>query len=155
MGKQTKMESSQQLKKLQRTKLDDAPKKAPSAYALYRSEVMKTVVEANKGMSCGELGKKIAAMWAEVSDDKKASYTKESERLRVEYERKLKDFKKKDTYADFLARRRKVKERENKMVNLREMPKRPKSVFALFAAEHKGEGDTAKGKGKGSLKKKF
>merc|ERR1712136_710463 len=47
--------------------------------------------------------------------------------------------------------------RENRQVNLRDMPKRPKSVFAMYAADHKNEVTPGKGEGKGTsaLKQKF
>merc|ERR1712054_569135 len=42
-------------------------------------------------------------------------------------------------------------------MGLREMPKKPKSVFAMFAQDHKNEVEPGKGEGKGTsaLKQKF
>lgn len=56
-----------------------------------------------------------------------------------------------------LQERAKVKLRENKFLNLRDAPKKPKSVFALFAERHKKEVKPGKGAGKGTsaLKDKF
>jgi len=144
-----KLESKQLQKKLIRTKLDEAPKKAPSAYALFRSEVMPKVVEENKGLSCGELGKKIAAMWVEVSEDKKAEYQAQAGKLKEQYEQNLIEFKKNKKYTQYLLERQQVKAKENKLLNLRETPKRPKNAFAMYAEVHKNEVEPGKGEGKG------
>mmetsp|Transcript_28899 Transcript_28899/g.46517 ORF Transcript_28899/g.46517 Transcript_28899/m.46517 type:complete len:1236 (-) Transcript_28899:183-3890(-) len=159
-----KMEASQKLKKLQRTKLDEKPKSAPSAYALFRNEVMPSIVKENKEkpegeakLSMGEIGKKVASLWVEVPEEKKAEYRAISDKAREEYERKLKAFKTHMKYMEFVEGRAKIKSRENLLVQLREMPKRPKSVFAMFSQDHKNEVPAGKGEGKGThaLRKKF
>jgi len=152
-----KLEAKQMLKKLVRTKLAEAPKKAPSSYALFRSEVMPKVCEENKGLSCGELGKKLAAMWMEVGEEKKKALQQESEKLKVEYDKKLVEFKRNQIYTKFLIERQQVKAKENKLLNMRELPKRPKNAFAMYADIHKSEVEPGKGEGKGrsALKVKF
>merc|ERR1712060_733539 len=159
MESKAKLEGKQTLKKLQRTKLDEAPKKAPSAFALFRSKVTPTLMEAeeNKKLERGELGKKIAGMWAEVPEDEKKKYEEESVRLKEEYAEKLKGFKQTMKYTDFLQMRHKCKDRENRLVNLRELPKRPRSTFSLFAEDHKKEVEPGKGEGRGisALKQKW
>merc|ERR1719362_2573404 len=57
-----KLEAKQALKKLIRTKLDGAPKKAPSAASLYKAEVMEKVAEENKELAPRDLGKKLTQM---------------------------------------------------------------------------------------------
>ena len=145
-----KLQSKQELKKIIRTKLDEMPKRAPSGYSLFKNEVMPAICEENKGLSCGELGKKVSEKWSQVPDEKKAQYAQESVRRKADYDEKLKAFKKKQIYLEYLERRQKVKSRENKLVNLREMPKKPKSVFAMFAEDHKKEVEPGKGEGKGA-----
>jgi len=155
MEAKAKLEAKQQLKKNERTQLDGIPKRAPSAYALYRAEVMPGIVEENDGkkdgekLSVGLIGKKIAEMWVDVDGDRKRKYAEEAERLKAEYDKKLKEFKVKTKYTEYLEKRQKIKARQNIQVNLRDMPKRPKSVFALFADEHKTEVEPGKGEGKG------
>mmetsp|Transcript_36179 Transcript_36179/g.115064 ORF Transcript_36179/g.115064 Transcript_36179/m.115064 type:complete len:1222 (-) Transcript_36179:108-3773(-) len=152
-----KMESKQMQKKLIRTKLDEAPKKAPSAFALFRSEVMASVVEQNKGLGAGELGKKVAELWVKVDEEKKEEYRKQSSKLKEEYDQKLLDFKREVKYTQYLQERQQVKAKENKALNLRELPKRPRSAFAMYAEEHKSEVEPGKGEGKGrdALMKKY
>merc|ERR1712061_585056 len=100
------MEGKQQLKKLVRTSLDEAPKKAPSAYALFRSENMERIAAENKGLACGALGKKVAEAWAAVPDEKKAEYQKTAADAKEKYDKDLLDFKRKLKYTQFLEKRR-------------------------------------------------
>lgn len=157
----SKMEAAQTLKKLTRTTMADAPKRAPSAYALYRNEVMPGIVEDNEKkeekLDVGKLGKLVAEMWTNVDAEKKQKYYSEAEQLKEEYEAKFKDWKGQVKYSKFLENRAKVKKKENLQVNLRDLPKRPKSVFALFAQEHKKDVPQGKGEGKGThaLKSKW
>mmetsp|Transcript_61427 Transcript_61427/g.179555 ORF Transcript_61427/g.179555 Transcript_61427/m.179555 type:complete len:1213 (+) Transcript_61427:101-3739(+) len=144
-----KMESKQLQKKLMRTKLDEAPKKSPSGYALFRSEVMPKVTEENKGMGCGELGKKIAQMWVDVPHDKKEEYQATAAKLKVKYDEDLLAFKRKQKYTEYLLERQMVKAKENKLLGLRELPKRPPNSFSMYALAHKNEVEPGKGEGKG------
>mmetsp|Transcript_117715 Transcript_117715/g.293498 ORF Transcript_117715/g.293498 Transcript_117715/m.293498 type:complete len:1229 (-) Transcript_117715:61-3747(-) len=150
MDAKAKLEGTQQRKKLVRTKFADAPKKPPSAFGLFRSDVMPTVQEDCKGMGPADLGKKIASMWAEATEQRKASYQEQAAKLKNDYGVQLAAFKKNNTYTTFLEQRYKLKSRENKLVNLREMPKKPKSVFALFKEQHQSEATS-----KVDLKQKF
>merc|ERR1712194_837221 len=101
--------------------------------------------------------KKIAGMWADAPDSKRAELEKVSAGLKEKYEKDLLEFKRNLKYSQYLEERFKVKNKENKLLNLREMPKRPASVFAMFAEAHKKEVPQGKGEGKGrdALKKKF
>jgi len=160
-NKKVNLDVGQKLKKLSRTKLDDAPKKAPSASALFRTEVspglMKEAKEKGHVWARGELIKKVAELWEKVPEEEKAPYIAKSNKLRAQVEAKGKDFKKTKKYIGFLEERQKLKIRQNRLVNLRDMPKKPKSVFAMFATEHKEEVPAGKGEGKGvsALKVKF
>mmetsp|Transcript_102896 Transcript_102896/g.320623 ORF Transcript_102896/g.320623 Transcript_102896/m.320623 type:complete len:1217 (+) Transcript_102896:71-3721(+) len=152
-----KMESKQLQKKLVRTKLDEAPKKAQSAYALFRSEVMPKVTEEHKGLGAGELGKKIAEMWVAVPAAKKEEYQAQSAKLKEQYEENFLAFKKAQKYMEYLREREQVKAKENKLLGLRTLPKRPPSAFSMYATEHKSEVEPGKGEGKGrdALMKKY
>uniref|UniRef100_A0A7S1WEU3 HMG box domain-containing protein n=1 Tax=Alexandrium catenella TaxID=2925 RepID=A0A7S1WEU3_ALECA len=152
-----KLENKQIQKKLIRTRLDEAPKKPASSYAIFRSEVMPKVTEENKGLGCGELGKKIASMWAEVSAEKKEEYAAQSAKFKAQYEKDLVEFKRKNVYTSFLMERQVAKAKENKLLKLRTLPKRPMSAFAMFALEHKNDVEPGKGEGKGrdALKKLY
>lgn len=160
-NKKVNLESTQKLKKLARTRLDEAPKKPPSSFALWKSEAMPKLMEENKSkgvtMSMGELGKKLGEMWAQVPEADKVPLNEKANQLKEEYEAKAKEFKRRGKYLQFLEERQKVKVRANRLVNLRDMPKKPKGVFAMFAAAHKTEVPSGKGEGKGSsaLKAKF
>lgn len=156
-NEKAKLESKQLQKKLIRTKLDEAPKKSPSAYALFRSEVMPKVTEENKGLSMGEMGKKLASMWVEVPQEKKEEYQAQAVKLKEQYDKDLVAFKRKQKYTDYLIERQNVKAKENKLLNLRLTPKRPMSAFGMYALEHKNEVEPGKGEGKGrdALMKKY
>merc|ERR1719362_1665398 len=152
-----KLEAKQALKKLIRTKLDGAPKKAPSAASLYKAEVMEKVAEENKELAPRDLGKKLTQMWTELSDDEKAKYLQQSKRKKLEYEKTLSNFKKSAVYGKFLQERQQVKAKENRSLCYRSYPKRPPSAFNMYALEHKNEVEPGKGEGKGrdALMKKF
>jgi len=157
MDEKAKLESRQQQKKLIRTKLSDAPKKPPSAFALYRSEVMPSITAETKGLSTGELAKKVSVMWAGVPEEKRQPYQKWADEAKAIYDKRMLEFRRNKMYATYLKERTKVKLRENKLLNLRDAPKKPKSVFALYAETHKSEVQPGKGAGRGSsaLKDKF
>mmetsp|Transcript_56351 Transcript_56351/g.158843 ORF Transcript_56351/g.158843 Transcript_56351/m.158843 type:complete len:1194 (+) Transcript_56351:47-3628(+) len=157
MEEKPKLEARQMLKKIQRTKLDELPKKPPSAFGLYRAEVLPKVTEANKSLSPKEIGALVKAQWLQVPEDRQAAYVERQARLRAEHEAGVKEFKRQKVYMEYLEKRQAIKTRENRLVNLRELPKRPKSVFALFADEHKNEVEPGKGEGKGrdALKRKY
>lgn len=160
-NKKVKLESTQKLKKLQRTTMSDAPKKAPNAFSLFKKGAMPKLMEENKEkgvtMSMGELGKELGKRWAAAPQSEKDALEKKASDGKAKWEAQHTNFKKHGKYMKFLEERQKVKIRENRLVNLREMPKKPKSVFALFASEHKSEVPQGKGEGKGSsaLKQKF
>lgn len=157
LTQKAQLEAKQKLKKNQRTKLADAPKRPASAYALYRSEIMPKIVEECKGLTMGEMGKKVAGLWAEVPEEQKKGYQETAVKLKEEYDVKLAQFKADQKYTSFLEDRMKTKARENRLVTMLDMPKRPKSVFAMYAEEHKKEVEPGKGEGKGrsALKQKF
>mmetsp|Transcript_130962 Transcript_130962/g.292942 ORF Transcript_130962/g.292942 Transcript_130962/m.292942 type:complete len:795 (+) Transcript_130962:90-2474(+) len=144
-----KLEAKQKLKKNFRMSMQEAPKKPQNPFSLYRSEIGKQIEDQLKGLSMGERGKKFAELWKEVPEEKKAEYGAKAAKLKEEYDVKIKAFKRNKKYIDFLHTRYSLKSKENKQVNLRDMPKRPKSVFAIYAEEHKKEVPAGKGEGKG------
>eukprot|EP00932_Pfiesteria_piscicida_P008947 SRR837773.19558.p1 GENE.SRR837773.19558~~SRR837773.19558.p1 ORF type:complete len:360 (-),score=118.49 SRR837773.19558:15-986(-) len=148
--------SKQQLKKLERTKLRDAPKTAPSGFALYRkkasAELMQQDKAEGKPFDRAAFAKRLKEMWDALPESEKAAYLEKSEQLKKEFDSKKNDFKTTRHYIGFLEQRQKLKARQNRLVNLRDMPKKPKSVFAMFAAEHKKEVPQGKGDGKGTVR---
>merc|ERR1712113_271355 len=126
----------------------------------FRKEVAEEVREelAKKGkIDLKEMAKAFAERWNAVPDAKKEEYQKEAERLKEIYDEKMKEFKKSTKFTEFIEDRRKIKDRQNILIGLRDMPKRPRSVFAMYAEEHKTEVPAGKGEGKGrsALKVKF
>ncbi|CAK0891173.1 unnamed protein product [Prorocentrum cordatum] len=125
--------------------------------SLWRKENAPQFAEELKGKSMPEMAKICAEKWAQVPAEEKAKYTSQVEDMKKEFDKKKDEFKTRKTYLDFLLERRKAKERENKTVGLINLPKRPQSVFAMFAEAHKTEVPAGKGEGKGrsALKAKF
>merc|ERR1719215_795340 len=124
-----KMESTQIQKKLIRTHLDEAPKKAPSGYSLFRAEVMPGILKANEEvkegetkLTMGEMGKKVSSMWKELAPEKQAEFNAKAVPFKEKYDKEYREFKTNVKYTAFLEQRQKVKARENLVVNLREMP---------------------------------
>jgi len=160
-NKKVNLESTQKLKKVNRVTMVDAPKRAPSSFSLWKKTAMPKLMEDNKAagisMSMGELGKKMGELWGKVPQEEKDALAKQCAAAKKEWEKQHVNFKKNKKYMKFLEERQRIKIRQNRMVNLREMPKKPKSVFALYAKEHKAEVPQGKGEGKGTsaLKQKF
>merc|ERR1712113_322219 len=126
----------------------------------FRKEVAEEVREelAKKGkIDLKEMAKAFAERRSAVPDAKKEEYQKEAERLKEIYDEKMKEFKKSTKFGEFIEDRKKIKDRQNLLIGLRDMPKRPRSVFAMYAEEHKTEVPAGKGEGKGrsALKVKF
>eukprot|EP00746_Dinoflagellata_sp_MGD_P162832 gnl/MRDRNA2_/MRDRNA2_90560_c0_seq1.p1 gnl/MRDRNA2_/MRDRNA2_90560_c0~~gnl/MRDRNA2_/MRDRNA2_90560_c0_seq1.p1 ORF type:complete len:1266 (-),score=449.97 gnl/MRDRNA2_/MRDRNA2_90560_c0_seq1:43-3840(-) len=146
-----KMEAQQDLKKIGRVNLDEAPKKAPSAALLFKKEKLTTVQKEFPDLAkdLRELNKKLGVMWNELPEGQKGRFFEMAENKKKEYLKKLEEFKVKQKYTAFLTNREKIKVRENKRVNLWGQPKRPRSAFALYANEHKDEVPQGKGEGKG------
>eukprot|EP00747_Dinoflagellata_sp_TGD_P060114 gnl/TRDRNA2_/TRDRNA2_151879_c0_seq3.p1 gnl/TRDRNA2_/TRDRNA2_151879_c0~~gnl/TRDRNA2_/TRDRNA2_151879_c0_seq3.p1 ORF type:complete len:524 (+),score=152.33 gnl/TRDRNA2_/TRDRNA2_151879_c0_seq3:85-1656(+) len=158
-----KMESMQAQKKNFRVVHQQAPKKAMSGKALYKAEVMPDIIKANAALPEAErtdgraLGKKATEQWDALSEDQKKPYEEKAAAMKKSYHENDKKFKGTEKYTKFLEKRMQIKVRENRLVNLRDMPKRPKSVFALFAEANKDTVPAGKGEGKGrsALKVKF
>ena len=151
-----KLEASQKKRKLARETLDLAPRRPPSAYALYREEVAPEVMKEKKNkkqgdgkLSRGELGKSVAAQWKNAPADLKAKYQEKAEPLKADYDTKRKDFMGSSEYMRYIEGKKKIDLHFNHVVNLREKPKRPKSVFLMFAKDHKDKVPAGKGEGKG------
>jgi hypothetical protein len=152
-----KQEAKCDLKKVMRTHLGDAPKRPPSGFGLFKKEFTKQVVEENKGIKKSECGKKLADMWQKIDEEKKQTYNDTSDKAREEWKVANENFKCTQLYTDWFVKREKTKTRENRLLNLRETPKRGKTSFALYADRHKDEVEPGKGadKGRRALKVKF
>eukprot|EP00928_Gymnodinium_smaydae_P078786 TRINITY_DN62864_c2_g1_i1.p1 TRINITY_DN62864_c2_g1~~TRINITY_DN62864_c2_g1_i1.p1 ORF type:complete len:1324 (-),score=421.87 TRINITY_DN62864_c2_g1_i1:282-3959(-) len=155
MEAKAKLMGKQGLKKITRTCLDEAPKKAPSAFGLYRNEVMPGMAAENQKkppeekLDMAAFARKLASMWQALTDEQKKPYQEKAAVEKEKWEKEQLAFKGSEKYTSFLEKREKIKTTENRALNLREMPKRPKSVFALFAEERKGDVEPGKGEGKG------
>eukprot|EP00434_Breviolum_minutum_P017051 symbB.v1.2.015044.t1/scaffold1112.1/size147309/2 len=155
--KKAKMDGRHALNALTRDTYKDAPGKPPNAFQFFKAKNLKQVMEEKKGASAGELSKILGQMWKDTSAEDRAPFTKEAEEQKQEYLKKVAEFKRKKNYINFLQKRVVVKNRENRMVNLRDMPKKPKTVYALFREDIKEEVPSGKGEGKGMnfVKNKF
>lgn len=157
-NKKVNLQSIQKLKKLQRTTLNEAPKRALSAFSLWKRETQPKLMEEQKqagmSMNVSELSKKLGEMWAALPEADKKQYVKQSAELKLVWESQHVNFKKHGKYMKFLEERQKLKIRQNRLLNLRDLPRKPKSVFALFAAAHKSQGKS-EGKGSSALKQQF
>lgn len=157
MDAKANQEGTQDLNKVKRTHLGDAPKRPPSGVGMFKKEHAKKVMEENKGMKMSELSKKLNEMWQALGADKQKAYNEEAEKKKAEWEDATTNFKCTQLYTDFFVKREKVRTRQNRMLNLRETPKRGKTAFALYCDRHKDEVEPGKGEGKGrsALKVKF
>ncbi|CAE6967578.1 HMGB2 [Symbiodinium sp. KB8] len=155
--RKAKMEGKHGLRQLQLTTHKEAPDPPKSAFALYKAKHMKQVMEENKGVAAGELSKIVGNMWKKVEAEERAPFEEQAAVLKKEYLQKVADFKRKKVYVQFLQKRVTVRTRENRRVNLNDMPKKPKSVYALFRDDIKDEVPAGKGEGKGMnfVKTKF
>mmetsp|Transcript_103398 Transcript_103398/g.299062 ORF Transcript_103398/g.299062 Transcript_103398/m.299062 type:complete len:880 (-) Transcript_103398:134-2773(-) len=154
MNEKAKLESKQERDKLIRTKLADAPKKPPSAFALFRTDAIAKIQAQGRSLTTGELAKEVSSMWKALPDEEREVYSKKASADKEKYDREFAEFQKQGQYASYLQELLKVKLRENRQLNLRCAPKRPPSVFALFAEKHKDEVDAGRA-GLSTLKQKF
>merc|ERR1712151_315478 len=128
---------------------------AQSAYALYRAKVMPGIVAENETkegdakLAMGDITKKVSKMWTDLPEEEKKPFIAKAEEQKEAYIKAQQEFKTGNRYRFFMDQRKKIKEKENKELRLRDLPKRPKSVFAMFAEEHKKEVEPGKGEGKG------
>ncbi|CAK8985915.1 unnamed protein product [Durusdinium trenchii] len=155
--KKAKMDGRHALNALTRTTHKDAPTKPANAFSLWKAKHLKEVMEEKKGASAGELSKIMGEKWKNATPEEKEPFENEAAALKEEYKKKVADFKRQKNYITFLQKRSLVKTRENRQVNLRDMPKKPKTVYALFREDIKEEVPTGKGEGKGMnfVKNKF
>lgn len=154
-----KLEAKQGLKKIARVNLDGAPNKAPSGFALYRREVLPQICAANKKakeseppgevLGMADIARKVASMYKALTDEQKVPYNEGAAAAKIKYEKDLLEFKTDKKYTNFLEKRSTIKQRENRLLRLRELPKRPKGVFAMFCQDNKDKVPAGKGEGKG------
>mmetsp|Transcript_34778 Transcript_34778/g.79742 ORF Transcript_34778/g.79742 Transcript_34778/m.79742 type:complete len:1127 (+) Transcript_34778:19-3399(+) len=166
MDARAKLDGGLKLSKLKRTSLRNAPKPAKSAKVLWQKEHMREIVEAVKRESedgkakTGPLAKKLSQSWAALPSQEKKVYEEKAEQLKDEFAKQLKEFKVQKKYSDFLIERQRVRLWQARQEHLRNAPRRPKGVFALFREDHKDLGavpsaetvETTSGKGKGKGK---
>ncbi|CAE6941301.1 Hmgb2 [Symbiodinium natans] len=152
-----KMEGKHELRKLLLNTHKEAPDRPKNAFALFKAKHLKQAMEEHKGASAGELSKIVSDMWKKAEAEERASFEQEAAALKKEYLQKVADFKRKQVYVHFLQKRVVVRTKENRRVNLNDMPKKPKSVYALFRDDIKDEVPKGKGEGKGMsfVKNKF
>jgi len=155
--KKAKMDGRHALNALNRTTYKDAPTKPTNAFSLFKAKHLKQVMEEKKGASAGELSKILGEKWKSTSPEEREPFETEAGKLKEEYNQKFAEFKRQKAYIQFLQKRVVVKNRENRLVNLRDMPKKPKTVYALFREDIKEEVPSGKGEGKGMnfVKNKF
>ncbi|XP_057175386.1 high mobility group protein B2b [Triplophysa rosa] len=75
-------------KKGSRKKKDpNAPKRPPSAFFVFCSELRPTVKSENPGLSIGESAKKLGELWSKQSTKDRAPYEQKAVKLREKYEK--------------------------------------------------------------------
>lgn len=65
------------------------PKKPLTAYMFFNTMNRTKVIEENPGITFGETGKKLGAMWKELTDDGKKPYNKKAEDDKKRYQLEL------------------------------------------------------------------
>lgn len=66
----------------------NAPKRPMSAYFLWANKVRNSVVKENPDASLGEIGKKLGALWKNVSESDRSPFAAKAEKERSAYEKK-------------------------------------------------------------------
>jgi len=65
------------------------PKKPLTAFMFFNMETRPKVVEENPGIAFGEVGKKLGAMWKNLSEDEKSPYMEKAVADKKRYEREV------------------------------------------------------------------
>jgi len=86
--------------KKRKKKDPNAPKKARTPYVAYVAEVRATTKAANPSMTFGELSRKIAQDWKELTDDEKTPYQKIADDDKKRYEKEKKNYKAPESSSD-------------------------------------------------------
>lgn len=68
------------------------PKRALSAFFLFRKERYDAVVKANPDKGIADITKVIASEWQKLSDDKKKQYSDQYSTAKAKYDKDLKDY---------------------------------------------------------------
>ncbi|KAL6778885.1 hypothetical protein ACKKBG_A04205 [Auxenochlorella protothecoides x Auxenochlorella symbiontica] len=74
-------------KKVKKVKDPNAPKRPLSAFFFYSNDIREQVKSDNPGIAFGEIGKKVGALWAALSEKDKAPYEKKAEADKARYEK--------------------------------------------------------------------
>lgn len=85
------------------------------------------IAEATKGMSRGDAAKKIAALWAEVSEEQKAELQKRADEKKAIYEKKMVEFRRDRNYSMYL---------KDRLGDRMSTPDRPRTDPALIPVAH-------------------
>ena len=72
----------------------NAPKKSLTSFIIFSSDKRKEIVNANPGMSIGDVAKQLGALWKEISTSEKEKYEKLAQKDKDRYEREMAEYKK-------------------------------------------------------------
>ena len=72
----------------------NAPKKSLTSFIIFSSDKRKEIVNANPGMSIGDVAKQLGALWKEISASEKEKYEKLAQKDKGRYEREMAEYKK-------------------------------------------------------------
>jgi len=134
----------------------NAPKRPPSAYMIYISEVRDKVVKENPGIEVNDVLKKIGSLWRNLDKKEEAKYQKKAEKLRAKYEKELTAYQKTDGYKAhqaekeaFLAKRRERREKSEgrkarKPSKPRKGSKKRKAVKRRTVARRRASGKSSR-----------
>merc|ERR1712139_566514 len=92
------------------------PKKAPSAYFLFMSDVREQVTRESEDKSVTAIGKKLGELWRALSDEEKEKYKAKQEELKAEAAKALEAYKETD---EFKAHQEKVQKQALKIKALK------------------------------------
>jgi len=89
-------------KKFKRAPKDkNAPKKSLSAFFIYSGSVRKQVQLEVGGKNLGAVGKRLGAMWRELTDEDKIPFQEQAAEAKIEYKQKLEVYQQSEEYQQF------------------------------------------------------
>ncbi|XP_056627221.1 transcription factor A, mitochondrial [Triplophysa dalaica] len=134
----------------------DPPKRPLTAYMKFMQEMQPTFVRQNPGIKNVDIVRKIAQQWRGLTPEQKQPFQEVSLAAREQYKLALQEYKAQLTPAQSAAiaeeRKQKLAKRKairrKKELNSLGKPKRPRSGFNIFMAEHfeEARGSTMQGK---------
>jgi DNA topoisomerase-1 len=118
--------------------LPKGPKRPKSAYLYFCADKRSEVSSA--GMSLGDVTKQLAKLWAEISSTERASYEECAAEGKAEYEKLKQEWQQECQQLTKTKKSKKGKlEKDTK-----DQPKRPRTAYLIFCAEHRSEVSTQK-----------